>query len=181
MNWIKGDIPGCMSALSVPQITAVHTSNAGICWWTLGQGHFAGNDAKITAGALLDMLTFRPDSVIRFLSAVKEEGRRENTQGQRIWVKLANPVPEIPETKRDRPAYTVRILKQAVKPGKQAELAEKENIPSQLPPKATVTVTLKSIQKRATKATRATGATTATRTVHRNRPGICPTCRILSR
>ena len=81
----------------------------------------------------MDMLTFRPDSAIRFLSALKEQESRARTQGQPMWVKLGNPVPESRETQRDRPAYAVRIPKQAVKPSKQAELAAKKQLV--LPPK----------------------------------------------
>lgn len=91
MNWIETDITNCISATSVPQITAVHTSAAGIRWSTRGHGRFAGDDDKITAGSLLDMLTFRPDSAIRFLSALKEQERRARTQGQPMWVKLGIP------------------------------------------------------------------------------------------
>ena len=81
MKWTETDIPDCIIAVSVPQITAVHTSNAGIRWSTHGHGRFAGHDEKIMAGALLDMLTFRPDSAIRFLSALKDQERRAGTQG----------------------------------------------------------------------------------------------------
>ena len=73
------------------------------------------------------------DSAIWFPSALKEQERRARTQGQPIWMKLGNPVPGSPETQRDRPAYAVRIPKQAVKPGKQAELAAKKQLV--LPPK----------------------------------------------
>ena len=138
MNWIETDIPDCIDALSVPQITAVHTSNTRIRWSTGGHGRVAGDEEKITAGALLDMLTFRPDSAIRFLSALKEEERPARPGGQPIWVKLGNPVPEIPKTQRDRPAYTLRIPKQADKPGKQAELAATKQLV--LPPKKTFRV-----------------------------------------
>ena len=125
MNWTETDIPDCISALSVPQITAVHTSNGRIGWLTRGHQRFAGDGEKIIAGALVDMLTFSPDFAIRFLSALKEQERRARTQGQAITVKLGSPVPESPETQRERPAYTVRIPKRAVKPGKQSELAAK--------------------------------------------------------
>ena len=133
MNWIQNDIPDCITALSVPRITAVHTSNAGIRWWTRGHGRFAGDEEKNTGGALFDMLTFRPDSAISFLTALKEPDRHARTQGQPIWVKPGSPVPESPETQRDRPAHTVRIPKQALKPGKQAELTAKNQLV--LPPK----------------------------------------------
>ena len=66
---------------------------------------------KITSGALLDMLTVRPDSAICFLSALKEQERQARTGGQPVWVKLGNQGPERRETQCDRPAYTVRILK----------------------------------------------------------------------
>ena len=83
---------------------------------------------KLTAGALLDMLTFLPDSAIRFLSARKGQERRACTQGQPIRMKLGNLLPESPDTQCDRPAYTVSIPNQAVKPRKQAELAAKKQL-----------------------------------------------------
>ena len=43
-------------------------------------------------------------------------------------MKLGNQMPESLETQRDRPAHTVRIPKQAVKSGKQAELAAKKHL-----------------------------------------------------
>ena len=76
MNWIETDKPDCTSTLSLPQITAVHSNNDAIRWSTLGQGRFAGDDGKITAVALLDLLTFCLDSAIRFPSALKEQDRR---------------------------------------------------------------------------------------------------------
>ena len=115
MSWIEYDIPDCMNALPVPQITAVHTSNAGNRWATRGHGRFAGDDEKIKARGLFDMLTFRPDYAIRFLSALKEQEWRARTQGQ-----LGSPMPPSPVMQRDRPACAVRIPKQAVRPGEQA-------------------------------------------------------------
>ena len=133
MNWTKNDIPDCISALSVPQITAVHTTNARICWSTRGQGSFAGDNEEITAVCLMNMFTFRPNSAIHFLSALKEQERLAGTHGPPILVEPANPVPESPEMQRHCPAYTVRIPKQVIKSGKQAGLAAKKHLV--LPPK----------------------------------------------
>ena len=100
----------------MPQITAVHTSYAGIPWSFCGHGRFAGNDEETRACALLEMLKFRPDSAILFLSALKDQERRARIQGQPIWLTISNLVPESPVMRRERPAYTVRIPKQAVRP-----------------------------------------------------------------
>ena len=62
------------------------------------------------------------------LSALRERERHARTEGQPNWVKLGDAVPESPRTQRDRPAYTVGTPKQAVKPGKQGELAAKKQL-----------------------------------------------------
>ena len=127
----------------------------------------------------VDMVTFRQDSLIEFLSALKGQERRARTQGQRIWVRLGNLVPERPDTQRDFPAYTVRIPKEAVKTSmradsaakKQIVLLPKKTILNRLPRTLKVTATIKAIQ-RTKRATRAVQGSTSV---------IYQTCRFFSR